>query len=271
MIETLIRAIRNHEIILFVGSGVSKPLGLPSWDELIEKMGSDLDFDPKIFKEYANYLQLAEYYQLKKTSLGNLRSWMDRTWHQDEAKIDASSMHDSIVKLRCPIIYTTNYDRWLEIAFARRNEPFTKIANVGDFANLRDKNTQIVKLHGDFEDDESLVLTENSYFERLAFESPLDLKLRSDSIGSGMLFIGYSLSDINVRYLLYKLKRLWEGSRFSSVRPKSFMFLTRPNPIQQEILEQRGILPIVSTCDDPTEGLTAFLKKLVEDAFGMRG
>ena len=153
--------------------------------------------------------------------------------------------------LGCPTIYTTNYDRWLEIAFARRNKSFVKIANVGDFTKIRDGITQIVKLHGDFEDDGSLVLTETSYFERMSFESPLDIKLRSDSIGRTILFVGYGLSDINIRYLLYKLRCMWDTSAFAAARPKSFMFLTRPNPVQEAILDRRGIVPIVSEVDDP--------------------
>jgi len=123
-------------------------------------------------------------------------------------------------------------------------------------------------LHGDLDDDTSLVLTETSYFERLAFESPLDIKLRSDTLGKSILFIGYSLSDINIRYLLYKLHRLWSESEYAPVRPKSYIFLTRPNPIQEAILEERGITPVVSEIDDQGAGLTAFVEKLVREAFG---
>jgi len=231
-------------------------------------MGSQLEFDPMVFKAHGGLPELAEYYRLKKTSLGHLRSWMDRSWHKNEERVDSSDIHRAIVDLQFQIIYTTNYDRWLEIAFQRRGKSFVKIANVGDFTKIRDGVPQIVKLHGDFEDDASLVLTETSYFERLAFESPLDIKLRSDSIGRPLLFIGYGFSDMNIRYLQYKLDRMWSNSAYSSSRPKSFMFLARPNPVQEAILDQRGILPVVSESDDPAQGLTAFLKRLVREAFG---
>jgi len=268
MIEPLIEAVRARQTILFVGAGVSRSLGLPSWGELIMEMATQLDFDPMVFEGYGGYLELAEYYQLKKTSIGSLRSEMDRLWHKDEPRVDSSKVHQAIVNLGCPTIYTTNYDRWLEIAFDRRPKPYLKIANVGDFTKIRDGVPQIVKLHGDFDDDSSLVLTETSYFERLAFESPLDIKLRSDSIGRTILFVGYSLSDINVRYLLYKLHCLWAKSAFAAARPKSFMFLPRPNPVQEAILEQRGIVPIVSEIDDQATGLAEFLERLVREAFG---
>jgi hypothetical protein len=268
MIDPLIQSVRTGQTILFVGAGVSRQLGLPSWGELIAEMARQLNYDPAIFESHGGYLELAEYYKTQKTTMGSLRSWMDRTWHTDEAKVDSSRIHRAIIDLKCPLIYTTNYDRWLEIAFARSKEPFTKIANVGDFTKIRDGITQIVKFHGDLDDDSSLVLTETSYFERLTFESPLDIKLRSDTIGKSVLFIGYSLSDINIRYLLYKLHRLWADSEFGAARPKSYIFLTKPNPVQEAILDKRGIIPIVSDIDDAATGLTTFIEKLVRDAFG---
>jgi hypothetical protein len=193
---------------------------------------------------------------------------MDRRWHQDEERIATSAIHNAIIALNIPIIYTTNYDRWLEIAFTKRGIPFTKVANVGDFTQIRDGVTQIVKFHGDFDDDQSLVLTETSYFDRLSFDSPLDIKLRSDAIGRSLLFIGYSLSDINVRFLLYKLYRMWADSHYASARPKSYVLLSRPNPVQEAILEKRGIVPVVSNADDPAGGLQEFLDRLVAGVAG---
>jgi len=51
-----------------------------------------------------------------------------------------------------------------------RGRPYSKIAGVGDLTNIAKTNTQIVKLHGDFDDDTSIVLDETRFFERLAFE-----------------------------------------------------------------------------------------------------
>ena len=266
MIDSLIESIRAKQVILFVGSGISANLGLPTWVDLIDEIALQLDYDPEVFRGHGDFLELAEYYRLRKTSIGQLRSWMDIHWHKDEAEVDASEIHQAIVDLECPIIYTTNYDRWLEIAFERRGKKITKIANVGDFTKIEEAATQIIKFHGDFDDDSSLVLTETSYFDRLNFESPLDLKFRSDSIGKTILFIGYSLNDINIRYMLYKLQRLWADSEFQSARPKSFIFLARPNPVQEAIFENRGVIPVVSDEDDPRKGLTTFLKHLVHSA-----
>ncbi|MFS0635519.1 SIR2 family protein [Mesobacillus foraminis] len=96
-----------------------------------------------------------------------------------------------------PIIYTTNFDRWLEHAYDYYKKEYVKITNVAEIARTRNDKTQIIKFHGDFDDDSSLMLTESNYFNRLDFETSLDIKLRSDSLEKSILFIGYSLSDIN--------------------------------------------------------------------------
>lgn len=261
----LVEAVRSKRAILFVGAGVSKNVGVPTTEEMVSEIAKQLGQDPDAFRMLGDHRTLAEYYSLTKGTLGPLRSWMDVTWHRPEIDIRCSEIHRLIVELGFPIIYTTNYDRWLEKAFDAHGKEYTKIANVADLLEARAGVTQIVKFHGDFDDDASLVLTESSFFERLDFESALDVKLKSDALGRPMLFIGYSLSDINIRYLMFKLQRLWETSSYNALRPVSYIFLRGANPVQERVLRARGIEPIVSAAQDPGEGLTRFLSSLVED------
>lgn len=261
----LVEAVRSQRAILFVGAGVSKNVGVPTTEEMVAEIAKQLGQDPETFRSLADHRTLAEYYSLTKGTLGPLRSWMDVTWHRPEIDIRCSEIHRLIVELDFPIIYTTNYDRWLEKAYDAYGKEYTKIANVADLLEARAGAAQIVKFHGDFDDDESLVLTESSFFERLDFESALDVKLKSDALGRPMLFIGYSLSDINIRYLMYKLQRLWEASSYNALRPRSYIFLRVANPVQERVLRARGIEPIISTAPDPGEGLTRFLASLLED------
>lgn len=262
--QPLVEALRNGNVILFVGAGVSMNVGLPSWKALIDHIAGMVDYDPDIFDGLGDHLTLAEYYQLQTGSLGKLRSWMDVEWHSNDRRknVEESEVYRMIVRLPFPIIYTTNYDRYLEWAFEAQGRRFTKITNVGDLVHAPGDAVQIIKFHGDFDDDASVVLTETSYFDRLAFESPLDIRLRSDVLGKTILFIGYSLSDINIRYLLYRLHKLWERSAHSKVRPSSYILLARPNPAQEAVLKSRGIDPIVPESDDPGEGLRVFLESL---------
>ena len=74
-IEELKEAIRRKDVILFVGAGVSKNLGLPTFSELIDEVANLIGYDPEIFKTLSNYQSLVEFYYLNGTILMKL-SWM---------------------------------------------------------------------------------------------------------------------------------------------------------------------------------------------------
>jgi SIR2-like domain len=96
------------------------------------------------------------------------------------------------VDLDFPIIYTTNYDRWIESAYDayKGDKSYTKIVTVSDIPAIQESKTQIIKFHGDLDIDDSIVLTESSYFERLNFDSALDIKLRSDAYPHVQVHLG---------------------------------------------------------------------------------
>lgn len=73
----------------------------------------------------------------------------------------------------------------------------------------------------------------------------------------------YSLNDLNIRLLFYRLTEMWGLSALASARPKSYIFSNRPNPVAQEVLSHWGIQMIVSEDDDPKLALTEFLRELV--------
>lgn len=263
MTDQLAEAYRSRRLILFVGAGVSMGLGLPSWRQLIDHMARELGFDPDIYRTFGTDLTLAEYYRITKGKIGPLRSWMDREWHRPNTNIAGSRIHELIVKSNIDLIYTTNYDRWIERAFEHYGKPYSKVASVADLSSLTRDRTQIVKFHGDFDDDSSIVLDETSYFERLDFESPLDIKLRSDVLGRSVLFIGYSLTDINIRYLFHRLAGMWKRTSQGAPQPMSFIFSAKPNPVQEAALAQWNIKMITSDEDDPGTGLARLLERLV--------
>ena len=256
-------AYRRGELVLFVGAGMSLSLGLPPWSALIDHMTRELGLDPAAFKSKISYLTLAEYFRLQHGSIGPLRSWMDREWHRGDISVQASRAHELIATGRFRLIYTTNYDRWLENAFDHFKRPYVKIVSVADLARLDPDATQIIKFHGDFENDNSIVLDESSYFRRLDFESPLDIKLRADILGRSVLFIGYSLADINIRYLFYRLSRLWQVSVPGVAQPVSYIFSPSYNPVQEAVLAQWGIQMISLERQGPSEALVEFLESVV--------
>lgn len=262
----LVDAVRDRRSILFAGAGVSMAVGLPSWSQLIEHMRAELELGPE--DTDADYQTLAEYYRLRQGSIGALRSWMDRTWSVSEERVAKSRIHELLVALDFPILYTTNYDNNLEVAYRHHNRDFIKIVSARDLTRAREGQSQIVKFHGDFEDDRSLVLAETDYFDRLEFDSPLDVKFRADTLGRTLLFVGYSMSDLNIRLLLHKLWRTWAQSGRRQDRPPSFVYVSRPDRVRDAVLEQWGITVLASEERNPEKGLLKFLERLHADVKG---
>jgi len=260
--EALAKQLANGQVIPFIGAGVSMALGLPSYASLIEELGGHLGFDAPIFEQMGDYLTLAEYYHLQKSGLQELQLHLKERWKKSHKEVAASPVHQAIVGLGCKLIYTTNFDDFLEKAHRGTNRRYRTLRSVNDFVDLADDRVHIVKLHGDLRTPSTMVFTESSYFERLAFESPLDIKLRADILGKSLLFIGYSLTDVNIRLLLYRLQKLWLTGPRPEYRPKSYVFMGRPNEIQSAVLRSRGVEPIDAEGPAQSEALAFFLRAL---------
>jgi hypothetical protein len=258
----LAEKLSKRQLILFVGAGVSMSLKLPSYGALIREIGDHVGFDGEIFEGFGDYLTLAEYYHAKKSGLLELQRHLQKNWKRSRQDILESPVHRAIVELGCDQIYTTNFDGFLEQAHRGMSRPYRTIRSAKNLVDLPRGVTQIVKLHGDLSSPSTMVFTETSFFERLSFEAPLDVKLRSDALGKSLLFVGYSLSDINIRYLMFRLQRQWEKEPEPALRPKSYVFLGRPNPVQTEVLRLRGVETVVAETNDPSASLADFLKEL---------
>lgn len=261
---TLRDLIKEDRLIPFVGAGLSQPLGLPSWDRLIDQIADELGYDPDVYRLSGTRLQLAEYFVAVRGSIDPLIRKLNRLFNPPSHAIRASVSHRLLVELELPVIYTTNYDRVLERAFALHKRPCHTIASIRDIATAPSNVTHLVKFHGSFDVPGSLVLTESDYFDRLDLESALDLKLRSDTLGRSLLFVGYGLGDLNIRYLLYKLNKLRSRLPMDRRRaPTAFLTAFGSNDIQRKLLKQWDVEIIELDPRDKTKSTERFLRSLL--------
>ena len=256
---------QQNKVVPFIGSGFSMSLDFPSWGTIIRELAIELDWDSDVFMQSGNnnYLQLAEYYCIIKGGRSELRRLMEKKMYLADDIIKASVLHQKLVQLSPKIIYTTNYDEAIESSFRVHNKNHTVIRNINDFVNSQDGNTLIYKFHGDFIHENSLVLTESSYFDRLSFDHPLDIRLRSDVLNNTLLFLGYSLSDINMRYLFYKLGHIQSQLNKNSQHKTAIMVTFNISEIQKAILRQWKIETYELDPIDKTQSLIDFLEKLM--------
>jgi hypothetical protein len=263
LVAALANEVRDRRVILFVGSGGSANLSLPTWEDFIARLGEELGFEPHEFLGLSqDFRSLAEYYRLEQVSIDALCQKMGRDWNVDDATLDGSEVHRLLVRLDFPLIYTTNYDHLLESAYERSGRRFNKVVSARDIARSDPALPTIVKFHGDLDDPGSVVLAETDYFRRLSFDEPLDIKLAADSFARAVLFLGYSVSDINLRLLLYRLRRIWLESSYEKSRPRSYVYITPPNPVQERILGSWDVVPLTTATGDGAADVLSFLNRL---------
>ena len=277
IIPEIIHLLDKSKLIPFIGAGLSESCGCPSGQTLAqqllirfqtghENITKDKDLD---------LLRLAEYLKIAGgDDISGVLSQIHGILNENSVDISKSEAHLLLAQLGVPIIYTTNYDRLIERSFEHLAIPYQTIVSTQDIIESAGSTTaQIVKFHGSLEQDESIVLTESDYYERLEFVTPIDIKLRADALGKSLLFIGYSFSDFNVRYLWFKLRKMTKDINERNL-PDSYILLFEPDEITTTLLTNRGIVPIdLSTYNgmSKTEKLCSFLRELVFAKGGCQG
>ncbi len=245
--EELAALVFDGRVIPFVGSGFSASLGYPTWVDLLKKIAAQIEPDMtwNDLNNFANQdpLQIAEYlYQRSYKAIGPLRHIIEGALPAKDATLSAA--HVELVNLGARQIYTTNYDDLIEGTFDSLGVPVSRVTLPRDVATARQDITQVIKYHGDLRHDETLVLTESSYYRRLDFESPMDLKFRSDLLGRSVLFMGYSFRDINIRVIWFKLMQMMKDIPQEDRLP-SYIVRLDANPVLAELDRSVGLRTIV--------------------------
>lgn len=266
--DELIQMIEERRVIPFLGAGFSRGLDFPLWNELLETIAKDINLDMPIedLKKYCynNSLQIAEYLYIKANkNIGSLRHSISNQINK-EVNLVSSGAHFELINLGAKQIYTTNYDEIIEKTYKYLGLQPEVIVHAEQIAKAKDSSTQVVKFHGDLRYDETLVLTESSYFSRLNFDTPMDLKFRADLLGKSVLFIGYSFQDINIRVIWFRLMEMM--SNINDI-PKSYMVSLNPNPVLEELYKEVGIETIVLDPEGREKSNTENNKLLAEFMF----
>jgi len=264
--EHLLESAKHNNLIPFIGAGFSRVFNLPSWGELISDVSNQIGYDPEVAELYGDYLQLAEFMSIKQNGLSRFKADLIHKFNAPSINIADSKAHQLLTQMKLSKIYTTNWDNLIERTFKFNKIKYNKLVTIEDFQESNPEHISIVKFHGDLtSNDESLVFTESSYFERLSFESPLDISLRSDMIGNTLIFLGYSLSDFNLRYMWFKLQKLIEEQAYKKKGdPFAYIVLTKRNPIFEEICKNsRNIGIIHLNPNDVQNSMIDLLEKIV--------
>lgn len=228
-IKEIQEAAQQNRLVAFVGAGASCDAGVPLWNALVGRMANVL---PQELQAKYDNLQLAQLVREtcdEKAYYGSVRK------HLLQNITCPNAIHDAILELDPNCIITTNYDALLEEATLRRNQQFWVVSKDSDLPQNHGERL-LVKMHGDL-DNENIVLTENDYYDYSRNFPLIRSFVVSQFVSKVVLFIGFSFSDINLRYILREVQ-----SELGSKMQKAFL-LTQdtPSPVELNNFKAKGV------------------------------
>lgn len=179
----------NGDASLFLGSGVSRDSGFPSWSALLQpcadELGITLEHDSDLYSIAQYYVNRNKDSELRKQFSDAINKYMPE-----------SPLLNSLLDIPYNSIWTTNYDKLIEKRLESNYIGCNIISNDKDLSNISKRSrVNIYKMNGDVSNITNMVITRDDY-EHYAQKHPLLLTFfKRELVSSTFLFVGYSFSD----------------------------------------------------------------------------
>lgn len=231
-INYISQKICNDELSLFLGAGVSTPLGIPSWKMLLQPLAKQLHLD---IETQHDYYALAQYY-------ANMYGNADLKRHVGNSVFSFSTDNkalEKILKLNLRTIWTTNFDTSIERILQKNLIRYQVVNNDRSLANVSSSDATIIyKLNGDCNDLEHIIITMEDWEAYEETHPTMITFLKKELVSNTFLFYGYSFQDNLIKTTLGSIRRFVGDScniHFSIQQRKS----TKEFEYQIYDLEQR--------------------------------
>lgn len=213
--DEIIQAGLNSELVLFVGSGISMLLGLPSWSSLAAKGLQDLQTQQLL--NYSDLEQLRNLEPKKQLSIAKLIA-EESEYDLDLTKFfkgpeEGNSIYKLINDIGCACV-TTNYDELLAPRFQEDKpdpvkpghgerkpvtpQPVKRIYEKNNlFAKHLNEPGTVVHLHGSISKQEEMVVTTKQYLQH--YDDPNVQHFLGELFAKKIvLFMGYGLEEAEI-------------------------------------------------------------------------
>lgn len=207
--ELLVERIHDGLCIPFLGAGASIGANAPSAATLSEILAAKCHYPGR---DRRDFLKVAQYYRMTTDDDAPRREIVK---HLRSPNIRPSPAHEMLAALPFRFIITTNYDNLIERALQNQGkQPRVMVYKVGgngvEIAQMPTAQEPIVyKIHGSMEDLQSMVVTEDDMVNWMAAILTSDPSLPQAIralFRESVLFIGYALTDWNIRVLLRAIR-----------------------------------------------------------------
>jgi hypothetical protein len=261
----LVEALKNRTLILFVGTDLPETItGLPSRAELARGLAERhrLDVSPSL-------AQVAQ----RVSRAGNRFDFTDYLRRElDTAGIPIPSFYRNLAAFAqahdVPAIITTAYHNQLEHALRETSVPFDRIVRGSDVAFARPNRLALIKLYGDVQMPDTLVVTEDDHFglERNRDKENVLDEVRGLLKKQTVLFLGYNLADPDFNLLWREVldrmgrfvrtahavwpnlpeeeQRVWRDRSIRVLESDPWGLLGSTEPISASVQREDAVLPV---------------------------
>lgn len=256
--ESLVQDINSGKCVLFVGAGVSQssPANLPNWIGLLWKL---LDWCDRQKIEIPKRTEIEESIQSSKdlpiiadritNKMGE--KGLERFLRETFDVHNHTPVHELIPFLPFAAVITTNFDKLIETAFSKVGRPSPSTpTNLEADSTVWFRNFHVMKLHGTFDNIPSIVLGKNGFRELIRGNEAIRQYLYTMFNKNTILFIGYSLSDPDLEYVLETLYLIY-GRRMET--HYALLNEEHVDTNVEELIDRYNIHPIFYTPSDPRE------------------
>ena len=245
----------SNRVIPFVGAGFSKnaniPKGLsmPDWNEIGKLAAAEItDY------EYENNAIDALSYYEDLYSRAKLVEFLMKELHF--GKIQPGSTYKAFCDLFTGTICTTNFDSLLEDTMILLHRPVSVVVTKDRLSIGGRDESKIIKLHGDFNHPDKMVITEFDYDMYLEQNPVFATYIANLFISNTMLLIGYSLDDNDFR-------SIWQiiNNRLGNMTQPAYCIVVNASPEKIARYQRRNIRVI------NLEGKAKDYKAILHDFF----
>lgn len=208
-IKNYTKAVRSGNAAVFAGAGFSKSAGFVDWATLLKEVAEELDLDSN--RELGSLPELAQFYYNEKNNRNLLTELIKNEFCDIKAP---DENHMLLAHLPIHTYWTTNYDHLIEDSLvAEKKKVEVKIFDTDLTSYKYGSEATVYKMHGDVNHADNTVLLQKEY-ELYAENHPLMFNaLNRDLTNCTFLFLGFSFTDANLRYILANLRVLAERNK----------------------------------------------------------